>query len=212
MKILLLGSGALKIGEAGEFDYSGSQAIKTFKRHGHEVILINPNVATVQTDISGFSGNGIGADKIYFLPVNALFTEKVIEKEKPDTLALSFGGQTALNCGLELEKKGVLKKHKIKVLGTPVSVIEATEDREIFKQKLKEIKVLTPRSLSATTLASAKKYAEQIGFPLIIRAGFTLGGKGSGFCETKQKFEEMAKEAFAFSPQILIEMRDWRIW
>ncbi len=212
MKILLLGSGALKIGEAGEFDYSGSQAIKAFKKNGHEVILINPNIATIQTDPMSFTTEKTGPDKIYLLPVKPSFVQKVIEKEKPDALALSFGGQTALNCGLELEKSGFLKKHKVAVLGTPVSVIEATEDREIFKQKLKEIKVLTPRSVATKNLKEAKAAALKIGFPLIMRAGFALGGKGSGFCEDEKKFEEMAKEAFAFSPQVLVEedLRGWK--
>jgi carbamoyl-phosphate synthase large subunit len=212
MKILLLGSGALKIGEAGEFDYSGSQAIKTFKRNGHQVILINPNIATVQTDPKVFRKDNGGADKVYFSPVTLSSVEKVILKEKPDALALSFGGQTALNCGLELEEKGILKKHKIKILGTQVDVIRATEDREIFKKKLKEIQILTPRSISAHSLKEAKKAAEKIGFPLIIRAGFALGGKGSGFCDCIDIFEEMVREAFAFSPQVLVEedLRGWK--
>lgn len=212
MKILLLGSGALKIGEAGEFDYSGSQAIKAFKRNGHEVILINPNIATVQTDPQFFRQDDGGADKVYFSPVTVTSVEKVIQAEKPDALALSFGGQTALNCGLELEEKGILKKYKVKVLGTPVSVIHATEDREIFKKKLKEIKILTPRSISALSLREAKKAAEKIGFPLIIRAGFALGGKGSGFCDNMKQFEEMVREALAFSPQVLVEedLRGWK--
>jgi carbamoyl-phosphate synthase large subunit len=212
MKILLLGSGALKIGEAGEFDYSGSQAIKAFKKNGHEVILINPNIATIQTDPQNFTTEDTGPDKIYLLPVKPTFVQKIIKKEKPDALALSFGGQTALNCGLELEKSGFLKKHKVKVLGTPVSVIEATEDREIFKQKLKEIKILTPRSIATKNLKDAKVASLKIGFPLIMRAGFALGGKGSGFCENEKQFEEMAKEAFAFSPQVLVEedLRGWK--
>ncbi len=212
MKILLLGSGALKIGEAGEFDYSGSQAIKAFKKNGHEVVLINPNIATIQTDPAEFTTEKTGPDKIYLLPVKPTFVKKVVEKEKPDALALSFGGQTALNCGLELEKSGFLKKHKVKVLGTPVSVIEATEDREIFKQKLKEIKILTPPSIATRSLKEAKDAAQKIGFPLIMRAGFALGGKGSGFCENEKKFEEMAKEAFSFSPQVLVEedLRGWK--
>ncbi len=212
MKILLLGSGALKIGEAGEFDYSGSQAIKTFRRSGHNVILINPNIATVQTDSHSFSGNASGPNTVYFLPVDPFFTEKVIQKEKPDALALSFGGQTALNCGMELEKKGVLKKYGIKVLGTPVSVIEATEDREIFKKKLAEIEVRTPRSFAALSMEEARKAAKKIGFPLIIRAGFSLGGKGSGFCETPKKFNEMVRGTFAFSHQVLVEedLRGWK--
>jgi len=212
MKILLLGSGALKIGEAGEFDYSGSQAIKAFKKNGHEVILINPNIATIQTDPQSFTTEDTGPDKIYLLPVKPTFVQKIIAKEKPDALALSFGGQTALNCGLELEKSGFLKKHKVKVLGTPVSVIEATEDRAIFKQKLKEIKILSPRSIATKNLKDAKVASHKIGFPLIMRAGFALGGKGSGFCENEEEFEEMAKEAFAFSPQVLVEedLRGWK--
>ncbi|MCF7812672.1 carbamoyl-phosphate synthase large subunit [Candidatus Gracilibacteria bacterium] len=212
MKILLLGSGALKIGEAGEFDYSGSQAIKVFQRNGHEVILINPNIATIQTDPASFHEKGFGANKVYFLPVTPLFVEKVIQQEKPDALALSFGGQTALNCGLKLKESGILKKYKVRVLGTPVDVIQATEDREIFKQKLKEISILTPRSISAYSLSEAKRAAKKIGFPLIIRAGFALGGQGSGFCENEKKFEQMVSEALVFSPQVLVEedLRGWK--
>lgn len=213
MKILLLGSGALKIGEAGEFDYSGSQAIKTFKANGHEVVLINPNIATVQTDPEQFSGdNSVVADKVYFLPVTLEYVQKIIEKERPDALALSFGGQTALNCGLELEASGFLERYGVKVLGTRVEVINNTEDREIFVKKLDEIGVLTPRSIPARTMKEALKASEEIGFPLIMRAGFALGGKGSGFCETPEKFEEMVKEAFAFSPQVLVEedLRGWK--
>lgn len=208
MKILLLGSGALKIGEAGEFDYSGSQAIKTFKKNGHQVILINPNIATVQTD----AGKKWGADRIYFLPVTTTFVEKVIEKEKPDALALSFGGQTALNCGLALEEQGILKKHNVQILGTPVAVINATEDREVFKQKLQEIGILTPRSISAYNEKEAIKASRKIGFPLIIRSGFALGGKGSGFCENEEEFKSMIREAFSFSHQILVEedLRGWK--
>ncbi len=212
MKILLLGSGALKIGEAGEFDYSGSQAIKTFKRYGHEVILINPNIATIQTDPAEFSGSDITADKIYFLPVNPTFVTKVIEKEKPDALALSFGGQTALNCGLQLRELGVLDQHNVTVLGSPVQSIQYTEDREIFVQKLTEIDIKTPRSIAARSMAAATAAATEIGFPVIIRAGFTLGGQGSGFCECLEDFEARASEAFNFSPQILIEedLRGWK--
>ena len=213
MKILLLGSGALKIGEAGEFDYSGSQAIKAFKKSGHDVILVNPNVATVQTDSQEFLGDKIpGADRVYFVPVTPEFVKKIIKRERPDSLALSFGGQTALNCGLELEQDGTLKKYKIKVLGTPVSVIRATEDREIFVQKLNEIGVKTPRSIAARSLSEARKAAKKIGFPLIMRAGFALGGKGSGFCENECEFDQMARDAFAFSPQVLVEedLRGWK--
>ena len=212
MKILLLGSGALKIGEAGEFDYSGSQAIKAFRAAGNEVVLINPNIATVQTDPKRFAPAESCADKVYFLPVTPDFVERIIEKEKPDALALSFGGQTALNCGLNLEESGVLAKHKVRVLGTPVEVIKSTEDREIFKEKLKEISVLTPRSIAAYSLKEAVAASKKIGFPLIMRAGFALGGKGSGFCETPDKFENMVKEALAFSPQVLVEedLRGWK--
>ncbi len=208
MKILLLGSGALKIGEAGEFDYSGSQAIKTFKKAGHEVVLINPNIATVQTD----SGQKFGADKIYFVPVLPVFVEKIIDKERPQALALSFGGQTALNCGLTLEESGVLKKYNVQVLGTPVSVIRATEDREIFCQKLKEIQIHVPKSIPARSIDEGLKAALEIGFPLIIRAGFALGGQGSGFCEDPDMFEKKASEAFAFCSQILVEedLRGWK--
>lgn len=213
MKILLLGSGALKIGEAGEFDYSGSQAIKTFKRAGHEVLLINPNIATVQTDPQ-WEGqkNFAGADKVFFLPVTPEFVEEIIAQENPDALALSFGGQTALNCGLKLEESGILKKFNVKVLGTSVDAIRATEDREIFIQKLKEIDVLTPRSIATRSLEEAQKAAQKIGFPLIMRAGFALGGQGSGFCETPEQFEKKAREAFSFSPQLLIEedLRGWK--
>ena len=228
MKILLLGSGALKIGEAGEFDYSGSQAIKVFRAAGHEVVLVNPNIATVQTDPDWTSSalspanksqNEPGslhattrANRVYFLPVQEKFVEKVCEKERPNAIALSFGGQTALNCGLALEKSGFLKKNNIKVLGTSPATIRATEDREIFVQKCAEIGVKTPRSIAARDLESAKKAAEKIGFPLIMRAGFALGGKGSGFCEKAENFEKMAKEAFAFSPQVLVEedLRGWK--
>ena len=212
MKILLLGSGALKIGQAGEFDYSGSQAIKTFKAAGHEVVLINPNIATVQTDPEGFAPDEARADKVYFLPVTPEFVEKIIIQEKPDALALSFGGQTALNCGLDLEESGILAKHNIKVLGTSVETIRATEDREIFVQKCTEVDVKTPRSIAARTMEEAKAAAEKIGFPLIMRAGFTLGGQGSGFCETPDKFEAMVRDAFAFSPQVLVEedLRGWK--
>lgn len=214
MKILLLGSGALKIGEAGEFDYSGSQAIKTFKKAGHEVILINPNIATVQTDPQWVENdpNFCGADTVYFAPVTPDFVLKIITQEKPDALALSFGGQTALNCGLALEKSGILKKFGVQVLGTAVNVIESTEDREIFVKKLDEINILTPRSIAAYTKEDAIKAADKIGFPLIMRAGFALGGKGSGFCERREDFPKMIKEAFAFSPQVLVEedLRGWK--
>ena len=212
MKILLLGSGALQIGQAGEFDYSGSQAIKTFKAAGHEVILVNPNIATIQTDPVEFSPASVTADSVYYLPVLPDFVEKIIIKEKPDALALSFGGQTALNCGLELEASGFLAKHNVEVLGTPVSVIQATEDREIFVQKCNEIGTLVPRSIAARTMEQAKAAAQEIGFPLIMRAGFALGGQGSGFCERVEDFEAQVQEAFAFSEQVLVEedLRGWK--
>lgn len=212
MKILLLGSGALKIGQAGEFDYSGSQAIKTFRRNGHEVVLINPNIATVQTDSDLFAPEENRADTVYFLPVTVEFVERVIEKERPDALALSFGGQTALNCGLKLEEQGVLEKYNIKVLGTSTESIRATEDREIFVQKCTEVGTLTPRSIASYDYDGALAAAQEIGFPLIMRAGFTLGGQGSGFCENIEQFEKKIKEAFAFSPQVLVEedLRGWK--
>ena len=212
LKILLLGSGALKIGEAGEFDYSGSQAIKSFKSEGYEVILVNPNIATVQTDPAEFRGENLGADRIHFLPVTPEFVEKIIESERPDALVASFGGQTALNCALELEATGVLKKYGIKILGTPLEVVRATEDREIFVKKCAEIGVKTPRSIATRTLDEARVAVAKIGFPCIIRAGFALGGKGSGFCETPEEFEKNAREAFAFSPQVLVEedLRGWK--
>ncbi len=212
MKILLLGSGALQIGQAGEFDYSGSQAIKTFKAAGHEVILINPNIATIQTDPDAFSPKEVTADQVYYIPVLPEFVERIIKKEKPDALALSFGGQTALNCGLELEASGFLADHGVTVLGTPVSVIQSTEDREIFVQKCNEIGTLVPRSIAARTMDEAKAAAKKIGFPLIMRAGFALGGKGSGFCEREEDFEAQVQEAFAFSEQVLVEedLRGWK--
>jgi len=191
---------------------TGSQAIKTFKAAGHEVVLINPNIATVQTDPKNFAPHEACADKVYFLPVTVDFVERIIEQEKPDALALSFGGQTALNCGLDLEEAGILAKHNVRVLGTPVEVIRATEDREIFVQKCTEVDVKTPRSIPARTMDEAFAAAEEIGFPLIMRAGFTLGGQGSGFCEKKENFEAMVKDAFAFSPQVLVEedLRGWK--
>ncbi len=197
-KVLLLGSGALQIGQAGEFDYSGSQAIKAFKEEGIEVVVINPNIATVQTS-KGF------ADKVYFLPINPYFVEKVIEKEKPDCIALSFGGQTALNCGIELEKSGVLKKYGVNVLGTPVKTIELTEDRELFNHELQKIKVNVPKSIAVSTASDALSAAEKIGYPVMIRAAFSLGGKGSGAAHTKEELGEMADKAFKTSKQILVE-------
>ncbi len=197
-KILVLGSGALKIGEAGEFDYSGSQAIKALKEENIKVILVNPNIATFQTSKNL-------ADEVYFLPVNPYFVERVIAKEKPDGIMLSFGGQTALNCGLDLEESGVLKKYNVQVLGSPVSSIELTEDREKFKVHLNSIGIPVPPSGSATSMNEAKKVAKEIGFPLMVRAAFALGGQKSGVVYNMEELEETAKGALAISPQVLIE-------
>lgn len=204
-KVLILGSGALKIGEAGEFDYSGSQAIKALKAEGIKTVLINPNIATNQTS------KGL-ADTIYFLPVDPFFVTEVIKKEKPDGLLLSFGGQTALNCGVALERSGTLKKHKVKVLGTPVSAIEKTEDRELFKKELEKIEVKTPVSFACTDLKAGMKAAEKIGYPVIVRAAFALGGKGSGIATTENELRELLETAFAFSPQVLVEenLKGWK--
>ena len=201
----MLGSGALKIGEAGEFDYSGSQAIKALREEGLETILVNPNIATIQTS------KGL-ANKIYFLPVNAYFVEKVIREERPDGIFLAFGGQTALNCGVELNRKGVLKKYRVEVLGTPVDVIQKTEDRELFNKELTKIGVKMPTSFACTTKKQALKASEKIGFPLIIRSAFALGGKGSGFAENRRELEEMLDTAFAYSPQVLVEenLKGWK--
>lgn len=197
-KILVLGSGALKIGEAGEFDYSGSQAIKALKEEKKKVILINPNIATFQTSKNL-------ADEVYFLPVDPYFVEKVIRKERPDGIMLSFGGQTALNCGLNLEKNEVLKKYKVKVLGTPTKAIELTEDREEFANHLKKIKIPVPPSGAAKTLIQAKKIAEKIGFPLMVRAAYALGGQKSGVANNMRELEKIVLGALAISPQVLIE-------
>ncbi len=204
-KVLILGSGALKIGEAGEFDYSGSQALKALKEEGISTVLINPNIATVQTS------EGI-ADKIYFLPVNAYFVEKIIQKEKPDGILLAFGGQTALNCGVELFKTGVFSKYKIEVLGTPVEAIMETEDREKFSDKLKSINVKTPNSIAVTSIEDALDASDKIGFPIIIRAAYTLGGQGSGFCANRDELIQLATKAFSFSNQILVEesLKGWK--
>ncbi|MCX7877107.1 MAG: carbamoyl-phosphate synthase (glutamine-hydrolyzing) large subunit [Ignavibacteria bacterium] len=204
-KILLLGSGALKIGEAGEFDYSGSQAIKALKEENKFVVLINPNIATVQTDREL-------ADKVYLLPVSPYFVEKVIEKERPDAIMLSFGGQTALNCGLELAKSGVLKKYSVTVLGTPIDSINKTEDRELFVKELNKIKVRTPKSIAVKSIDAGVKAAREVGYPVILRAGFTLGGLGSGFAGNEKELKKALKEAFSYSPQVLIEedLRGWK--
>ncbi len=204
-KVLVIGSGALKIGEAGEFDYSGSQALKALKEEGIRTVLINPNIATVQTS------EGI-ADTIYFLPVTAYFVEEVIKKEKPQGILLAFGGQTALNCGVELHQTGVLQKYKVQVLGTPVQAIMDTEDRELFVKKLDQIKVKTIKSEAVATVDQAKKAAARLGYPVIVRAGFALGGQGSGFCNNDQELEKLAQGALNYSPQILIEksLKGWK--
>ncbi len=204
-KVLLLGSGALKIGEAGEFDYSGSQALKAMKEEGITTVLINPNIATVQTS-DGF------ADKIYFLPVTPLFVEKVIKKERPDGILLAFGGQTALNCGVELHRSGVLEKYGVKVLGTPVQAIMDTEDRELFVKKLDEINVKTIKSEAVGTTADAIEAAEALGYPVIVRAAYALGGLGSGFCDNREELVALVEKALSFSPQVLVEksLKGWK--
>ena len=204
-KVLLLGSGALKIGEAGEFDYSGSQALKALKEEGIYTVLINPNIATVQTS------EGV-ADKIYFLPVTPFFVEKVIEKERPEGILLAFGGQTALNCGVALYKSGVLEKYNVRVLGTPVQAIIDTEDRELFVKKLDEINVKTIKSHAVENIEDAKKAAAELGYPIIVRAAYALGGLGSGFCDNEEELVQIAEKAFSFSPQVLIEksLKGWK--
>jgi len=204
-KVLVLGSGALKIGEAGEFDYSGSQALKALKEEGIKTVLINPNIATVQTS------DGI-ADEIYFLPITPDFVERVIKQENPQGILLAFGGQTALNCGVELYRNGILDKYNIEVLGTPVQSIIDTEDRKIFAGKLAEIDVKTPRSISAENIEEAMLAAKEVGFPLMIRAAFTLGGLGSGFCSNEEELRELAGTAFSYSPQIIVEesLKKWK--
>ena len=204
-KVLLLGSGALKIGEAGEFDYSGSQALKALREEGVKTVLINPNIATVQTS------EGV-ADEIYFLPVQPYFVERVIEKERPDGILLSFGGQTALNCGVELFQSGVLEKYGVKVLGTPVQAIMDTEDRERFVEKLNEIDVKTIKSEACETIEEARQAAKDLGYPVILRAAYALGGLGSGFCDNEDELNKLAEKAFSFSPQVLVEksLKGWK--
>ncbi len=204
-KVLLLGSGALKIGEAGEFDYSGSQALKALKEEGIETVLINPNIATVQTS-EGF------ADKIYFLPVTAYFVEKVIAKERPQGILLAFGGQTALNCGVELYQSGVLAKYDVKVLGTPVQAIMDTEDRELFVKKLDEIDIKTIKSEAVSTIEDAIQAADELGYPVIVRAAYALGGLGSGFCDNREQLVALTEKALSFSPQVLVEksLKGWK--
>ncbi len=204
-KVIILGSGALKIGEAGEFDYSGSQALKALREEGIVTVLINPNIATIQTseDI---------ADKIYFLPVTPFFVEEVIKKERPQGILLAFGGQTALNCGVELYKSGIIEKFGLEVLGTPVQSIIDTEDRDIFAKMLAEIGVKTPQSIPAKNMQEDREAATKTGFPIIIRAAYSLGGLGSGFCENEQELESLASRAFSYSPQILVEesIKGWK--
>ena len=204
-KVLLLGSGALKIGEAGEFDYSGSQALKALKEEGIQTVLINPNIATVQTS------EGV-ADRIYFLPVTPYFVEKVIAKERPDGVLLSFGGQTALNCGVELYRAGVFEKYDVQVLGTPVQAIMDTEDRELFVKKLDEINVKTIKSEACENIEQARQAARDLGYPVIIRAAYALGGLGSGFCDNEDELNVLAEKAFSFSPQVLVEksLKGWK--
>ena len=204
-KVLLLGSGALKIGEAGEFDYSGSQALKALREEGIETVLINPNIATVQTS------EGV-ADQIYFLPVQPYFVERVIEKERPDGILLSFGGQTALNCGVELYESGVLEKYSVKVLGTPVKAIMDTEDRERFVEKLDEIEVKTIKSEACEDMQQAVKAANALGYPVIVRAAYALGGLGSGFADNDEELKKICEKAFSFSPQVLVEksLKGWK--
>lgn len=204
-KVLLLGSGALKIGEAGEFDYSGSQALKALKEEGIETVLINPNIATVQTS------EGV-ADQIYFLPVTPFFVEKVIRKERPQGILLAFGGQTALNCGVALYKEGILEKYGVRVLGTPVQAIIDTEDRELFVKKLDEIDVKTIKSHACENMEEARKAAAHLGYPVIIRAAYALGGLGSGFCDNEEELNKLAEKAFSFSPQVLVEksLKGWK--
>ena len=204
-KVLLLGSGALKIGEAGEFDYSGSQALKALREEGIETVLINPNIATVQTS------EGV-ADQIYFLPVQPYFVEEVIKKERPDGILLSFGGQTALNCGVELYRNGILDKYNVRVLGTPVQAIIDTEDRELFVEKLDEIDVKTIKSEACENMEQARKAAAELGYPVIIRAAYALGGLGSGFADNEEELVKIAEKAFSFSPQVLVEksLKGWK--
>lgn len=204
-KVLLLGSGALKIGEAGEFDYSGSQALKALREEGIETVLINPNIATVQTS------EGV-ADRIYFLPVTPYFVEKVIDKERPEGIMLAFGGQTALNCGVELYRSGILERYNVRVLGTPVQAIMDTEDRELFVERLNEIGVKSIKSEAVETIADARRAASALGYPVIVRAAYALGGLGSGFCDNEAELDVLVEKALAFSPQVLVEksLRGWK--
>ena len=214
-KVLLLGSGALKIGQAGEFDYSGAQALKALKEEGIHSVLINPNIATVQTSQKDKEVNTASqavADTVYFQPVTPEFVERVIAKERPDGILLSFGGQTALNCGVELYKRGVLDKYGVQVLGTPVQAIIDTEDRDLFVRRLDEIGVNTIKSEACSTVEEVQRAAHALGFPVILRAAYALGGLGSGFCDNEDELLAQAEEAFSFSPQVLVEksLRGWK--
>ena len=214
-KVLLLGSGALKIGQAGEFDYSGAQALKVLKEEGIHSVLINPNIATVQTSQKDKEVNTASqavADTVYFQPVTPEFVERVIAKERPDGILLSFGGQTALNCGVQLYKSGVLDKYGVQVLGTPVQAIIDTEDRDLFVRRLDEIGVKTIKSEACSTVEEVQRAARELGFPVILRAAYALGGLGSGFCDNEDELLAQAEEAFSFSPQVLVEksLRGWK--
>ncbi|MBP5612229.1 MAG: carbamoyl phosphate synthase large subunit, partial [Bacteroidales bacterium] len=204
-KVIVLGSGALKIGQAGEFDYSGSQALKALREEGIRSVLVNPNIATIQTS------EGI-ADTVYFLPVNAYFVEEIIKKERPDGILLAFGGQTALNCGTELYTKGVLKKYNVEVLGTSVEAIMNTEDRDLFVKKLEEARIKTPKSMAVNNMKDAIAAAKTIGFPIMVRSAYVLGGMGSGISENMDEFTKLAETAFSFAPQILVEesLKGWK--
>ncbi len=204
-KVLLLGSGALKIGQAGEFDYSGSQALKALKEEGIYTVLINPNIATVQTS------EGI-ADKVYFQPVTPGFVERIIAQERPDGILLSFGGQTALNCGVALYENGVLERYGVQVLGTPIQAIIDTEDRDRFVRRLDEIGVKTIKSEACSSIEQVRKAAQSLGYPVILRAAYALGGLGSGFCDNDEELNAQAEEAFSFSPQVLVEksLKGWK--
>src|SRR5579859_5900885 len=197
-KVLVLGAGALKIGQSGEFDYSGSQALKALREEGISTILVNPNIATIQT-------SKLLADQVYFLPVTPFFVAKIIEKERPDGILLSFGGQTALNCGIELYHQGILAKYNVHILGTPISAVILTEDRQAFAQHLHSLAIPTPPSRSAGTLAEALTIGTEIGFPVMVRAGFALGGQGSGIAANAGELEHIVTGALAFAPQVLIE-------
>jgi len=204
-KVLLLGSGALKIGQAGEFDYSGSQALKAMKEEGIETVLINPNIATIQTS------EGV-ADKVYFLPVNPYFVERIIEKERPDGILLAFGGQTALNCGTALYQNGILKKYGVKVLGTSVEAIMITEDRDLFVKSLKQIDAKTPVSQAVESMEDALTVARRIGYPVMVRSAYALGGLGSGVCANEAEFIQLCESSLAYSKQILVEesLKGWK--